>query len=141
MWKELAWPRHFTKRGYLGAIQLAYPLHVPLPSQDNLEVMYLCVRGVEFASFYDFDMLFWNCSDDVLYNLFVFHFVSAIFFLSYIVTTWLIGVNIPHKYNVLSLKLPEWCRCLATWNIHRLFVLLISINWCNKVRHENSSGN
>jgi hypothetical protein len=33
-----------------------------------LEVMYVYVRGIEFASFYDFDILFWN------------YFESAVFF-------------------------------------------------------------
>ena len=27
--------------------------------------MYLCDRGIYFASFYDFDIGFWNCSDSV----------------------------------------------------------------------------
>jgi hypothetical protein len=35
--------------------------------------MYLYVRGIDFASFYDFDIQFWNCFDSVL--IFVFHFL------------------------------------------------------------------
>ena len=27
--------------------------------------MSLCVRGIEFASFYDFDIWFWNCSNSM----------------------------------------------------------------------------
>jgi hypothetical protein len=27
--------------------------------------MYLCVRGIDFVSFYDSDIWFWNCSDSV----------------------------------------------------------------------------
>jgi len=35
--------------------------------------MYLFVKGIEFISFYGFDILLWNCSDSV--GLFVFHFI------------------------------------------------------------------
>ena len=40
----------------------------------NWAVMYLCIKGINFVSFYDFDILFWNCSDSVIY--FVFHFID-----------------------------------------------------------------
>ena len=37
--------------------------------------MDLCVRGLDFASFYDLDISFWNCSDSVvlflLFTLFI----------------------------------------------------------------------
>ena len=32
--------------------------------------MYLCVGGIDFASFYDFDILFWNRSDSVVFCFF-----------------------------------------------------------------------
>ena len=35
--------------------------------------MYLCVRGIDFTSFYDCDIIFWNCSDIVV--CFVFQFI------------------------------------------------------------------
>jgi hypothetical protein len=37
-----------------------------------LEVMYLCVRGIDFASFYDFDTGFWKSSDSVVFSVFPF---------------------------------------------------------------------
>ena len=37
------------------------------------QAMYLCVRGTEFASLYDFDIIFCNCSDSLA--VFVFHFI------------------------------------------------------------------
>ena len=38
--------------------------------------MYLCVNGaINFDSFYDFSIRFWNCSDSLIV-LFVFHFMS-----------------------------------------------------------------
>ena len=37
----------------------------------NWTVMYLCVSGVDFTSFYDFAIRLWKCSDSVI--LFAFH--------------------------------------------------------------------
>ena len=36
--------------------------------------MYVCVSGIEFASFYDFSIRFLNCSDIMVF--FVFHFIT-----------------------------------------------------------------
>jgi len=36
--------------------------------------MYLCVRFIEFASFHDFCIEFWNCLDSVVF--FGFHVIS-----------------------------------------------------------------
>ena len=36
-------------------------------------IMYLCVRSIEFMSFYEFEIWFWNCSDSVV--IFVFNFI------------------------------------------------------------------
>jgi len=38
--------------------------------------MYLCVRGIDFVSFYGFCIGFWDCSDSVVFL--VFHFNSEI---------------------------------------------------------------
>ena len=32
-------------------------------NQDSERYVYLCARGIEFVSFYDFSIGFWNCSD------------------------------------------------------------------------------
>jgi hypothetical protein len=51
-----------------------------------LEVMYLCVRGIDFASFYDFDILFlnlfvgsdrWWCVAIAILTLAVFKYYNA----------------------------------------------------------------
>ena len=49
-------------------------IKVPVPSQESerscicvLEVMHLCVRDIDVASFYDFDISFWNCYDSVVF--------------------------------------------------------------------------
>ena len=38
--------------------------------------MYLCVKGVDISSFYDFDIWFWNCSDSVVFFAFSFYYPS-----------------------------------------------------------------
>ena len=38
--------------------------------------LYLYVRSIDFPSFYDFDILFWNCSDSVVF--FIFHFIPTL---------------------------------------------------------------
>jgi hypothetical protein len=32
---------------------------------------YLCVNDIDFASFYDFDIWFWNCSDSFWFLFFI----------------------------------------------------------------------
>ena len=47
---------------------------MPVPSEGSerscicvLEVIYLCVRGIDFAPFYAISIGFWNCSDSVVF--------------------------------------------------------------------------
>ena len=47
-------------------------IEVPVPCQER-ERSCICVSGIDFASFNDFSIRFWNCSDSVA--LFVFHFI------------------------------------------------------------------
>jgi hypothetical protein len=35
-----------------------------------------CVGGIDFASFYDFYICFWNCFDSVVF--FIFHFIKLV---------------------------------------------------------------
>jgi len=39
--------------------------------------MYLCARGIDFASFYDFVIEFWNCSDSVVFLFFFFFYYKV----------------------------------------------------------------
>jgi len=41
-----------------------------------LDVMYLCVRDIDCASFYNFSIGFGNCSNSVVF--FIFHFIAWI---------------------------------------------------------------
>jgi len=41
-------------------------------------VMYLCVRGFDFASFYDFSIGFLNCSHSVVFFSFYYNIFSVI---------------------------------------------------------------
>jgi hypothetical protein len=48
---------------------------VPVPTQESEPVMYcLFVNGIDFASFYDFSIRFWNCSDSVVLFVFLLDF-------------------------------------------------------------------
>ena len=62
-------------------------IEVPVPSQEReqscicvrghvfvLEVMYLCVRDIDFAFVYDFSVGFWKCSHSVVFWCFCFSF-------------------------------------------------------------------
>jgi hypothetical protein len=42
-----------------------------VPKTGQWAVMYLCVRSIDFASFYDFDIWYWNCSDSVVFLHFI----------------------------------------------------------------------
>jgi hypothetical protein len=55
---------------FINKTSLTPPLfiQVPLSSQECL-----CLRGIDFASFYDFSIGIWKCSDSVV--LFAFHFM------------------------------------------------------------------
>jgi len=55
--------------------------------------MYLCARGINFASFYAFSIGFWNCTDIVAF--FVFHFLTRS-----------IGMNIDLLYHVEGTVVP-----------------------------------
>ena len=45
-------------------------IEVPVPSQES-KPLCICVKGINFDSFYDFSIGFWNCFDNVVF--FVFH--------------------------------------------------------------------
>ena len=42
---------------------------------SHFYLIYLCIRGIDFASFYDFDIWFWNCFDIVSFS--GFHFTES----------------------------------------------------------------
>ena len=49
-------------------------IEVPVKSQE-IEQLFICVLGVLiFASFYDFSIRFWNCSDSVVFFVFLLDF-------------------------------------------------------------------
>ena len=48
---------------------------------------YLCVNGIDFASFYHFDISYWDCSDGAVF--FIFHFITG-------------GNNIPYVQRMVS---------------------------------------
>jgi len=38
---------------------------------EKWAVIYLCVKVIDFFSFYDFDILFWSCSESVVFFVFI----------------------------------------------------------------------
>ena len=42
-------------------------IEIPVPSQERERPMYLCVRGIDYALFYDFSVGFWNCSHNMFF--------------------------------------------------------------------------
>jgi len=51
-----------------------------LPSHES-EWSFVCVRGIDITSLYDYNIIFRNCSDSVV--LFVFHFIVQLLNLNY----------------------------------------------------------
>jgi hypothetical protein len=56
-------------------MQLVYSRHLffywsACTKPGKWAVSYLCVKGMNFTSFYDFSIVFWNCSDSVVYFAF-----------------------------------------------------------------------
>ena len=57
--------------------------------------MYMCVRSIDYASFYDFSIRFWHCSNRV--ELLVFHFITLAGILCNHISTRLILQCVFHK--------------------------------------------
>jgi hypothetical protein len=41
-------------------------IEVPVASQECERLCIFCIRDIDWVSFYDFDIWFWNCSGDVV---------------------------------------------------------------------------
>ena len=44
---------------------------------------HFCVRCIEFAYFVDLSIVFWECSDNVVFLWFLFHFLATPYFFNY----------------------------------------------------------
>jgi len=65
-------------RGRLTSLTPPLFIEVPVPRQET-EWSCICVSDIDFSSFYDFDILFWNCFDIVFsfsFYIYVFCFYS-----------------------------------------------------------------
>ena len=76
MWKALAWPNHFTNVWEVWAhkTSLTSRLFIKktctcVPSQES-ERSCICVKGIEFASFYEFSIGLWKCSDSFFFSFY-----------------------------------------------------------------------
>jgi hypothetical protein len=61
---------YFHLKGRFGHTQLAYSrtrcIEVPVLSQESKRLC-ICVKGIEFASLYRLSIVFWKCSDNVVF--------------------------------------------------------------------------
>jgi len=80
--------------------------------------MYLCVRGIDFASYYDFYIWFWKCFDSVVF--YIFHFIVLLFQSSY----YIVGTNVSfsissHLQPQTHLLSLETSKCLSISKTNR----------------------
>ena len=64
----------FHKEGRFRTIKLVWPgaFHFNGCSKPGkTEVMYLCVRDIDFVYFYNFSIGFWKCSNSVVHSVFI----------------------------------------------------------------------
>ena len=77
----------------------------------NWPVIYLCIRGINFVPFYDFDIWIWNCSDSGV--CFVFYFIYS--YTSYKnrirIRIFLLPIKVPQGAN----NLIQWLKWLETY--------------------------
>lgn len=48
---------------------------VPSPENEQSCILYICIRGIDFACFYDFTIGFWNCFYSMVFI--VYHFPKS----------------------------------------------------------------
>jgi hypothetical protein len=56
--------------------------------------MYLYAMGIDFVSFYDFDISFWNYSDSIVFFVFYFYHIMIKLSEEFIVDSWSIPINL-----------------------------------------------
>ena len=64
-------------------------------------IMYLCVRGIDFASFHDFSIWVWNCSNNVVFLIFV-SLIPILLWNEYVFPLFkahVVIVDFPWEYN------------------------------------------
>jgi hypothetical protein len=70
IWKTIAWQYDFTNRWGLNPYNYFNPATLywsACTKPGKWEVMYLCIRGIDFVSVSTiFLIAFWNCSDSVV---------------------------------------------------------------------------
>ena len=124
MWKVLELLHHFAKkRGWAHKTSLTPPLfiEVPVPSQEiGWSVVYWCFSGIDFASFYDFNIWFKNCTDNVVF--FVFYFIIICFQIIHDRNVSLVSVNAHIQWKLSKPNLPGINFCV----VNRQVIVFIS---------------
>ena len=101
--------------------------------------MYLCARNVNFASFYDFSIKFWNCSygvDFFFLNNCISMQASCLLYLVITVVHRLISFLAPTSYQNLALKMWDTMHIIISvvlWNgvvdVTIFFIILRLSEW------------
>jgi len=77
--------------------------------------MYLCVRGIDFASFYDFAIGLWNCSD------------SVVFLFSICIVIWTVYGGIT---STVDWKwTPSWHEITCNWGLFKSIIYQFLLAW------------
>ena len=69
-----------------------------------LGVMYLCVRGIDFASFYNFSIVFWKCVDSSWYNIVFLFFIILLCKMYFVFHFRLLGLNVNQNVRKISVN-------------------------------------
>jgi len=99
--------RYFTCTTVQPCIQIIFSSHkisltpprfieVLVPSYKKGYVMYLCVKGTDLTSFYDFSIGLLNCPDSMIFSVFHFNLqnnINTIFFLCSFLNHGIIQIN------------------------------------------------
>jgi len=87
----------------LSSLNPSFFIEMPVPSQESERscicvsgVTCLCVRAIDFASIYDFDIWFWNFSDS---EVFCFHFISLPACISGIIYLWIVKSSLQTRFK------------------------------------------
>ena len=93
--------------------------------------MYMFVRGIYFSCFCDFSILFWNCSDSVVF--FVLHDFGIVPTVWYFCFAWF--WNCSHSVVFIFFSWfwncsKMWCLFSWFWNCSDSVVIFITIHYC-----------
>ena len=115
-----------------------YYIHNPHGPENIIHIdLNMCVRGIDFASFYNFSIGFWNCFDSECFCCIYFYILLPAHINSYsgfryvFLTSWLLP---NHKPSVLACldyiySSDESEKRDETFHLYNLFLILLKPSW------------